>query len=132
MTRSAIISGVVALILALFAASKALPMTSPRLPAPEELSGEWRLDWNGGNCALFLRAALLTVPRPAAETWSLEIGSECSDNAFLAQLGGWRPTSDGIELTDERGRTRQFLARTALETYESVAPQGNRVRMTRG
>lgn len=121
-----------ALILALSAASKALPMTSPRLPAAEELAGEWRLEWNGDSCAVSLSPIPLAAPPPAGETWSLEVSPGCARNASVAQLGGWRPTSDGIELTDQRGLTRQFLARTAPGTYESVAPQGNRVRMTRG
>lgn len=106
-------------------------MTSPRLPTPEELAGEWRLEWNGGRCALTLQAIPLAVPRPAAETWSLEIGSECAANALLAQLEGWRPASDGIDLTNERGLTRLFVARTSSGAYESVTPSGETVRMTR-
>ena len=107
-------------------------LSTPVLPAAEDLAGPWRLDWGDDGCAIILTARPVPLPRPAADGWALELGAECAAKEALGALHAWRPASDGIDLTDARGRTRLFLSRTASGVYEEIRPRGQPMRMTRG
>lgn len=84
------------------------------LPAPEQLAGQWQLS--------------LEWPNEAAQRHCLTLEATASSvrNTFVlhtadhpihgaAPLKGWRPTPDGVSLTDKEGATVLFL---------SSAPQG--------
>ena len=109
------------------------PMTAsiPALPSAHDLAGDWMLSWGGERCDLNLSSLPVSMPRPATDAWALTLDEQCTGNDVLAAVRAWRPASDGIDLTDARGRTRLFLSRTGPQAYEAVLPSGQAVRLTR-
>lgn len=103
----------------------------PALPSAHDLAGDWVLSWGGETCGLNLSSRPVSMPRPATDAWTLTLDAQCAGNEMLEPVRAWRPASDGIDLTDERGRTRLFLSRTGPEAYEAALPSGQAVRLTR-
>ena len=105
---------------------------NPVLPSAETLAGNWRLSWDGGGCDINLSAKPVPMPGPAAGAWDLTMAAACEGHPALQRLQAWRPAPDGIDLTDERGRTRLFLSRHESDVFEAVLTGGDRIRLTRG
>lgn len=118
-----------ALILIPFAETSAMSM--PILPAAEDLAGDWRLHWSGGDCIVSLGARTVPMPRPAADAWTLTLAPDCVGTDAMEAIRAWRPASDGVAMVDAQGRTRLFLSRTEPGAYEAALPSGQRLRLTR-
>lgn len=112
--------------------TSAMTIGIPVLQPAEHFAGSWRMSGGGASCTLILRANPAPVPRPAAPSFALDVEGACPGGLEQGALGAWRPASDGIDLTDEQGRTRLFLSRTAPDVYEGALPSGEAIRLTRG
>ena len=111
--------------------TSAMTIGIPALQPAEHFAGTWRMSGGGVSCTITLRADPTPAPRPAAPSFSLEIEGTCPGGLEQGALGAWRPAPDGIDLTDQQGRTRLFLSRTGAGVYEAVLPSGQAIRMTR-
>jgi hypothetical protein len=107
-------------------------MTTPIPAKPEahSLAGDWTLTWADGSCAINLSAQAAPLPRYGAKAWNLTHAPTCAAIPALGLVHVWRPASDGIDLSDEEGRTRIFLSRVSAGAYEADLPSG-RIRLTR-
>ncbi|MBG7615345.1 AprI/Inh family metalloprotease inhibitor [Brevundimonas sp. BAL450] len=112
--------------------TSAMTIGIPALQPAEHFAGNWRMSGGGVSCTLTLRADPTPVPRPAAPSFALDVEGTCPGGLEQHAFGAWRPASDGIDLTDQQGRTRLFLSRTAPGVYEATLPSGEAIHLTRG
>ncbi|MFN4297558.1 MAG: AprI/Inh family metalloprotease inhibitor [Brevundimonas sp.] len=128
-----ILSGVMAgaLMSSHFLEMSPVTMSTPILPLAETLAGDWRLAWSNGGCVVSLSARPVAMPRPAADAWALSLEQPCAGNPALESIRAWRPASDGMDLTDDQGRTRLFLSRVGRDLYETALPSGQTLRLMR-
>ena len=89
------------------------PMTTPVLPEPGALVGQWRLDVAAGRtCSLRLLREDRPLEAGSLAAPMLGVEGDCPE---VPSLAGWRPAPLGLELTDAAG--------FAVLSFEQVAPQ---------
>ncbi|MDX7987867.1 proteinase inhibitor [Xenorhabdus sp. 12] len=98
--------------------------SSLRLPPADELKGLWQLTDGHQVCNIELTDARL----PEGSIWSLK-----SDSCVTALIGqaveGWRPTPDGLTLTDDDGNSLAFFAHES-EQWVAYLTDGRELVMT--
>lgn len=88
------------------------------LLAPSALKGHWQLtDIEGKTAACDVE--LSDEPIASTNAYRFSASPQCLQPLALAELPvAWRPTPDGMTLTNTDGDMVAFLARTALKRYE--------------
>ncbi|ETS32381.1 protease inhibitor Inh/omp19 family protein [Photorhabdus khanii] len=80
--------------------------SSLHLPYASELKGVWQLSDEHQQCDV----SLTDQPLPEGSIWSLNGDNACLTDMFGEVPAGWRPTPDGITITDEQGSGLAFFA----------------------
>ncbi|WP_201771245.1 protease inhibitor Inh/omp19 family protein [Photorhabdus australis] len=76
------------------------------LPHASELKGIWQLSDKRQQCDV----SLTDQPLPEGSIWSLNGDNACLADMFGEVPAGWRPTPDGITITDNQGSGLAFFA----------------------
>ncbi|MCA6221545.1 protease inhibitor Inh/omp19 family protein [Photorhabdus antumapuensis] len=76
------------------------------LPHASELKGMWQLSDKHQQCDV----SLTEHPLPEGSIWSLNGDNDCLAYMFGEVPAGWRPTPDGLTITDEQGSGLAFFA----------------------
>ncbi len=93
--------------------------SSLRLPQAAELSGLWVLSSGEKQCELQLKTAVLD-----GTTWQLTADAECVRHLLPGVPQGWRPTPDGLTLTQQDGSAVAFFSRQQA-SYEYRLADGS-------
>lgn len=80
--------------------------TTPNLPQPESLAGEWILVSGERSCRLHLTTERLG----AVNALAFEEDEGCASRLLASPIVGWRPARDGLALVSPRGTTALFLS----------------------
>lgn len=105
--------------------SGAIMASSLVLPNASDLSGQWQLQLNSSVvkvCGIELKS---TAIKPNL-TWHASGESSCLKQLLGSAPQGWRPTPDGITLTDGTGNALAFFERVQ-EGYEMTLPDNTGV-----
>ncbi|MBI6548921.1 AprI/Inh family metalloprotease inhibitor [Xenorhabdus lircayensis] len=78
--------------------------SSLRLPTADELKGLWQLSDGHQVCSI----ALTDTRLPEGSIWAVK-GDFCVTALLGQPIEGWRPTPDGITLTDDDGNSLAFF-----------------------
>ncbi|MCW6568608.1 protease inhibitor Inh/omp19 family protein [Yersinia ruckeri] len=90
------------------------------LPKVGDLSGQWQLQLNASG-AKTCDIELKNTPITPDLTWHASGDTDCLSQLLGSAPQGWRPTPDGIMLTDETGSAVAFFER-AQNGYENTLP----------
>ncbi len=90
-------------------------MTSLYLPEAAELAGRWRLGGGGAPCEVTLLADQTNTDQ--FSPYRLHDPSDCLGRLGLAQVVGWRPAPDGLELARADGIGVAFFSREGAERF---------------
>ncbi|WP_081642319.1 protease inhibitor Inh/omp19 family protein [Dickeya chrysanthemi] len=93
--------------------------SSLRLPSAAELSGEWVLSDAEQRCDIRLKTDVLD-----STTWTLSGDSACLNTLLPEVPAGWRPTPDGLTLTQADGSAVAFFSRNR-DHYEHKLANGS-------
>ncbi len=93
--------------------------SSLRLPSAAELSGQWVLSSGEKQCELQLKTDVLD-----STTWRLTTDSDCVRHLLPDVPQGWRPTPDGLTLTQHDGSAVAFFSRQQ-QHYEHQLADGS-------
>ncbi|CNE39896.1 protease inhibitor Inh/omp19 family protein [Yersinia nurmii] len=94
--------------------------SSQVLPKASDLSGQWQVQLNKSAekaCSIELQS---TAIKPNL-TWHASGDVACLEQLLGSAPQGWRPTPDGITLTDKTGGAVAFFERTQ-DGYEMTLP----------
>ncbi|MGJ8515133.1 AprI/Inh family metalloprotease inhibitor [Carnimonas bestiolae] len=81
------------------------------LPSPQSLSGEWQLSSAEGECQLEFMLS------PNSRFRDFQLDRKAGQCSAIDEATGWRPTPDGITLTDSNGGRVAFFARDGKAHY---------------
>ncbi|CDG88579.1 protease inhibitor Inh/omp19 family protein [Xenorhabdus bovienii] len=98
--------------------------SSLRLPEPAELKGLWQLSDGNQVCSIELTDTRL----PEGSIWALK-GDSCLTELMRNPVEGWRPTPDGITLTDDDGNSLAFFGHES-EQWVAYLVDGRELIMT--
>ncbi|MBP2850105.1 protease inhibitor Inh/omp19 family protein [Dickeya oryzae] len=93
--------------------------SSLRLPSAAELSGEWVLSGTEQHCDIRLNTEVLD-----STTWRLVGDTTCLQTLLPEAPVGWRPTPDGVTLTQSDGSAVAFFSRNR-DQYEHTLANGS-------
>ncbi|MCL6407699.1 protease inhibitor Inh/omp19 family protein [Dickeya dadantii] len=93
--------------------------SSLRLPSAAELSGQWVLSGAEQHCDIRLNTDVLD-----GTTWKLAGDSACLQKLLPEAPVGWRPTPDGLTLTQADGSAVAFFSRNR-DRYEHKLVDGS-------
>ncbi|MDX7998773.1 proteinase inhibitor [Xenorhabdus sp. Reich] len=98
--------------------------SSLRLPPADELKGFWQLSDGHQLCSIELTDTRL----PEGSIWALN-GAPCLTELLGESVEGWRPTPDGITLTDDDGNSLAFFGHES-EQWVAYLVDGRELVMT--
>ncbi|AOM42311.1 protease inhibitor Inh/omp19 family protein [Xenorhabdus hominickii] len=98
--------------------------SSLRLPDTEELKGLWQLTDGDQIC----RIELTDTRLPEGSIWALK-GDPCVTSLIGQPVEGWRPTPDGLTLTDNEGNSLAFFGHES-EQWVAYFVDGRKLIMT--
>lgn len=96
------------------------------LPSADQLAGAWQLTFTTPNQSRHTSLVTLEAHAHAApNTFTLHFSDDRFQHAGGTRTDGWRPTPDGIALTDHSAMTVLFLAKNR-QRYRTQPTQGGR------
>lgn len=98
--------------------------SSPALPEPRQLAGEWLISAGGAGVALVLTARPADPPTAGAPAWGLQAEAAELQTLGLGAVAAWRPATDGIALIGADGLTAAFFSAEASGRYVNRARGG--------
>ncbi|PHM28949.1 protease inhibitor Inh/omp19 family protein [Xenorhabdus budapestensis] len=98
--------------------------SSLNLPKPTELTGIWQISDKHQVCSVELTDTRL----PEGSIWALK-SDACLTKLVGNTVAGWRPTPDGITLTDADGNSRAFFGQES-EQWVAYLVDGRELVMT--
>jgi hypothetical protein len=74
----------------------------------------------------------LTAKAAAAGSFDAEVGPQCLDAYAMTAVAGWKPTHDGLALTDGSGATVTAFNRWSNSLFVSHRASGADLQLSRG
>lgn len=96
--------------------------------APAEAAGLWTLQSKGGAIC----AVTLTARAGAGGSFHAAVGAPCRDAYAMTGVAGWKPTHDGLALTDGSGGTVVGFNRWSNSLFVSHRASGEDLQLSRG